>query len=65
MARFDPRTYPDRLGFEAHARRIRRDELGRTFDAALAWFDAWQAELASRFGRHAAAAARAHRHSPR
>ena len=34
MARFDPTTYPDRLAFEATARRIRSQEIGRVFAAA-------------------------------
>ena len=37
MARFDPDTYPDRLTFEANARRIRSAELDRVFGAAGAW----------------------------
>jgi hypothetical protein len=31
MARFDPNTYPDRLAFEAHIRRIRAREIDRIF----------------------------------
>ena len=66
MARFDPHTYPDRLGFEAHARRIRREELGRIFDATVASLGACQRELARRLGKLAtAAAAHSHRHSTR
>ena len=66
MARFDPWTYPDRLAFEAHARRIRTEELGKTADAAAAWLEGWQRKLAIRFGKFAPAAfAHTHRHSPR
>jgi hypothetical protein len=36
MARFDPHSYPDRLAFEANARRLRSDELGSIFAAAAA-----------------------------
>ena len=39
MARFDPWMYPDRLSFEAYARRIRTEELGKTFDAIAAWLE--------------------------
>jgi hypothetical protein len=37
MARFDPRTYPDRLAFEAHARKLRVAEFDRLSGAATAW----------------------------
>jgi hypothetical protein len=36
MARFDPNTFPDRFALEANARRIRRAELSRLIDAAVA-----------------------------
>ena len=66
MARFDPSTHPDRLAFEANARRIRSEEIGRTFAAAAAWLHHRQQEFASRAARiTAAAAAHSHRHSVR
>jgi hypothetical protein len=37
MARFDPRTYPDRLAFEAHARNLRRAEFDRLWTRATEW----------------------------
>jgi len=37
MARFDPRTYPDRLAFEAHARKLRVAEFDRLSRTATAW----------------------------
>ena len=40
MARFDPNTYPDRLAFEAHARRVRAEELAREAGTAGAWLRA-------------------------
>ena len=33
MARFDPNAYPDRLAFEAHAHRIRAEEIDKAFIA--------------------------------
>ena len=66
MARFDPTTYPDRLAFEAHAHRVRTEELGKTFDAIAAWLGSRRRKLDVRFGRFAPAAfAHTHRHSPR
>jgi hypothetical protein len=50
MARFDPNTYPDRLDFEAAARRMRVDEFDRLFGAAAAWLEARQRKLARQFG---------------
>jgi hypothetical protein len=35
MPRFDPCTYPDRLSFEANARRIRNEEIGKAFAAMI------------------------------
>jgi hypothetical protein len=55
MARFDPNTYPDRLAFEAHARRIRTEEIGKAFCVAVAWLQGRQHELKSRLGKFAAA----------
>ncbi len=52
MARFDPDTYPDRLAFEANARRIRSEELARIFAAAAGWLQ----RRAQRLARHAAPA---------
>ncbi len=40
MARFDPNTYPDRLAFEAYARRIRSEEIDKAFHAAGTWLQA-------------------------
>jgi hypothetical protein len=66
MARFNPNTYPDRLAFEANARRIRADELGKISGAAGAWLEGRQQELKSCLGRFATAASTlAHRHSAR
>jgi hypothetical protein len=66
MARFDPWTYPDRLSFEAYARRIRTEELGKTFDAIAAWLESRGRKLDIRFGRFVPAAfGHTHRHSPR
>ena len=64
MARFDPSTYPDRLAFEENARRIRAEEIGKSFRAAGIWLDARQHEIASRLGRLATSvSAHSHRHS--
>ena len=64
MARFDPNTYPDRLAFEANARRIRAEEIGKAFGAAVTWLGAREHELAGRIGKFAAAAStHLHRHS--
>jgi len=64
MARFDPNAYPDRLAFEAHARRIRAEETGKAFDAAIVWLGARRDELTNRFGRFVAAAStHSQRHS--
>jgi hypothetical protein len=53
MARFDPNTYPDRLAFEATARRIRAEEIAKVFAALAALLDRGQRELASRTWRFA------------
>jgi hypothetical protein len=64
MARFDPNTYPDRLAFEANARRIRAEEIGKAFSASLAWLEARQRGLTRRVGKFAAAVStHSHRHS--
>jgi hypothetical protein len=63
MARFDPNTYPDRLAFEANARRIRGEELKKVFAPARAWLEARQQGLGHRMGRFAAALS-AHSHRP-
>lgn len=63
MARFDPMTYPDRLAFEANARRIRAEELGRAFDAAVAWLEGLRRSLADRL-REFSGAPSAPRHGP-
>jgi len=66
MARFDPNAYPDRLAFEANARRIRAEEIAREVSVAGAWLGRHEHELAGRVaGLVSAAQARAHRHSPR
>lgn len=66
MARFDPNTYPDRLDFEAAARRIRVDEFDRLFGAAVAWLEGRQRKLASQFGPFGTViSTHSHRHSPR
>ena len=59
MSRFDPNTYPDRFAFEAHARRIRAEELDELFHAAGARVKVWPHEFADRLGKFAAA----HSHS--
>ena len=51
MARFDPNTYPDRLAFEEHARRIRSEEIDKAFHAAGTWLQAWCHEHTSHFGK--------------
>jgi hypothetical protein len=56
MARFDPNTYPDRLEFEANARRMQQAEIVRVFGAALAWLKARHDQLTSRVGRLVTAA---------
>lgn len=64
MARFDPDAYPDRLAFEAHAHRIRKEELGKAFSAAANWMSAREHDITGRL--HAVAtsvAAHSHRHS--
>lgn len=63
MARFDPMTYPDRLAFEAHARRIRAEELGKALDAAVAWLEGRGRRLAGRL-RKLSSAPSAPRHGP-
>jgi hypothetical protein len=66
MARFDPNTFPDRLAFEAAARRIRAEELARLFGAAVAWLEGRQQKIARYLGTFAtAASAHSHRHSAR
>lgn len=66
MARFDPNTYPDRLAFEANARRIRAEELGKAFGAVVTWLEGRQQALTSRLGTFATAASTdSHRHSTR
>jgi len=51
MARFDPRTYPERLAFVAHARKLRRAEHDRLFKAAVAWLVRQRTEFAGAFAR--------------
>jgi len=64
MARFDPDTYPDRLAFEAHAHRIRAEEIGKAFSATTAWLNARQHETTSHLRKLATSvAAYSHRHS--
>ena len=64
MARFDPETYPDRLAFEANARRIRATEIDKAFHAVAAWLKGGERMLAHRLHTFAtAAAAHSHRHS--
>jgi hypothetical protein len=66
MARLDPNTYPDRLDFEANARRIRVHEFDRLFGAAAGWLEGRQRKFASHFGALGAMiSTHAHRHSPR
>ena len=55
MARFDPDTYPDRLAFEAYARRIRTKEIDNAFHAAGVWLQAWRHGHTSQFGKLAMA----------
>ena len=66
MYRLDPNTYPDRLGFDANARRLRAREFDRLFAAAIAWLARRQAQLTRHFGMFATVTAEhSHRHSPR
>jgi len=51
MARFDPRTYPDRLAFEAHARNLRRAEIDRLWSEATAWLARRRDEIADTVAR--------------
>ena len=53
MARFDPKRYPDRLAFEAHAGRIRREEIDKAFHATGAWLRGQRLELAGQLRRFA------------
>ncbi len=53
MARFDPTGYPDRLAFEAHAGRIRREEIDQAFHATAAWLRGQRLELAGQLRRFA------------
>ncbi len=46
MARFDPNTYPDRLAFEANARRIRAEEIDRIYVAVALSLNGWQHRFA-------------------
>jgi len=65
MARFDPNTYPDRLAFEAHVRRIRAEEIARVFSAAGAWLAHEEHVLVNRVARLATAVHHhSHGHSP-
>jgi hypothetical protein len=66
MSRFDPMTYPDRFAFEANARRIRNEELGKLADAAVAWLEERRQQWSARMRRFPAAPAMpAHRPSTR
>jgi hypothetical protein len=66
MARFDPMAYPDRLAFEANARRIRAEELDKIVDAAAAWLDGRRQKLTDYLKKFSTAASTpAHRHSMR
>ena len=66
MARFDPMTYPDRLSFEAHARRIRNEEIGKAVDAAVAWLEGRRRTLTGRLGKFSSRlSTAAHGHSTR
>ena len=50
MARFDPHAYPDRLAFEAHARRTRAVEIDKAFAAAGAWLETRQRSVVRSLG---------------
>ena len=64
MARFDPHAYPDRLAFEAHAHRIRAEEIDKAFSATAAWLNARQHGMTGRLRALATSvAAHSHRHS--
>jgi len=64
MARFDPHAYPDRLAFEAHAHRIRAEEMSKAFAAVAAWLEIGQRSLMRRLGHLTAADGfHPHRHS--
>jgi hypothetical protein len=66
VARFDPNTYPDRFTFEAHARRLRAEEIATIVGAVADWVHDRQREFARRLGRLIAAlAASSHRHTTR
>lgn len=66
MARFDPNTYPDRLAFEANARRLRAAEVDRIWVALALRFDRSQHDLARRVARLGRMIAPyTHRHSTR
>jgi hypothetical protein len=66
MARFDPMTYPDRLVFEANARRIRTEELGKAVDATIAWLEGQRQKLTGRLAKFSTAPSTpAHRHPTR
>lgn len=39
MSRIDPRHYPDRFAFEAHARRLQSQEMSRLWVAAWQWLE--------------------------
>jgi hypothetical protein len=63
MARFNPENYPDRLAFEAHARRLRSRETGRLFAAAMARLGALRIEIMHDLARRIMpGTAWAHRH---
>jgi hypothetical protein len=51
MARFDPLTYPNRLAFEANARRLRREEFDRLSGAAAAWLGRRREQAAGALAR--------------
>jgi hypothetical protein len=66
MARFDPHSYPDRLGFEAYAHRVRQEALRETFAPLAAWLAGrWHALAAGAARVATPAMARAHRNPAR
>lgn len=63
MPRFDPERYPDRLVFEAYAKRIRAQEMDRLLAAARTWLRALRDDVVHALVRPMPGGVHARRHS--
>jgi hypothetical protein len=61
MARFDPSSFPDRFAFERLARELRRDEIHRLAERAMASFGAWRHQRTTQFAAGVGDAGPSHR----